>query len=33
MIEIKLFNDIENAKLGKYSDNIKSKIKEILNMV
>ncbi|WP_039069687.1 Cthe_2314 family HEPN domain-containing protein [Staphylococcus shinii] len=32
MIEIKLFNDIENAKLGKHSDNIKSKIEEILNI-
>src|SRR5699024_1470985 len=32
MIEIKLFNDIENAKLGKHSDNIKSKIEEILKI-
>lgn len=32
MIEIKLFNDIENAKLGKHLDNIKLKIEEILNI-
>lgn len=31
MIEIKWFNDIENAKLGKHPDNITAKIDEILN--
>ncbi|MDS3879370.1 Cthe_2314 family HEPN domain-containing protein [Staphylococcus hominis] len=32
MIEIKWFNDIENAKLGKHPDKITSKIDEILNI-
>lgn len=32
MIEIKWFNDIENAKLGKHPDNITAKIDEILNI-